>query len=58
LREKWKKTKQNKTKKINTSGTQWNVEKRKAKAGQKTSYERVGSHLSFLQMKWWVDVRK
>jgi len=48
LIEKWRK---NKTKKKNTSGTQGNVEKRKAKAGQKTSYERIGSHLGFLQMK-------
>ncbi len=40
-----------KKEKINTSGTQWNVEKTKAKAGQKMSCERVGSHSDFVQMK-------
>ncbi len=44
--------------KINTSGTQWSVEKAKAKAGQKTCCERVGSHSDFVQMKCWVGLRK
>jgi len=55
LIEKWRK---NKTKKKNKSGTQGNVEKIKAKARQKTSYERIESDLGFLQMKCWLDVRK
>ncbi len=42
--------------KINTSGTQWSVEK--AKAGQKTCCGRVGSHSDFVQMKCWVGLRK
>jgi hypothetical protein len=45
-------------KKKNTSDTQWNVEKTKAKARQKTCCERVGSHSDFVQRKCWVDVRK
>ncbi len=47
-----------KRKRKNTSGTQWSVEKTKAKVGQKTCCERVGSYLDFVQMRCWVGVRK